>query len=174
VSAAFGALAAVLDDLAAVVVGLDTVEYADSGIAGLSGSVGSHVRHVLDHVRAFETGIASGLVDYEARVRDTALEQDGGLALAALGSARRRLGERSDAVRSRAVVVRTRLEAGLGTTEFTSTVGRELAFVLSHTIHHSAVIALLLHRIAPRPGLPARFGLAPGTPALVVAVRCAR
>jgi hypothetical protein len=156
VSAAFGALAAVLDDLAAVVVGLDTVEYADSGIAGLSGSVGSHVRHVLDHVRAFETGIASGLVDYEARVRDTALEQDGGLALAALGSARRRLGERSDAVRSRAAV------------------GRELAFVLSHTIHHSAVIALLLHRIAPRPGLPARFGLAPGTPALEVAVRCAR
>jgi hypothetical protein len=43
-----------------------------------------------------------------------------------------------------------------------STLGRELAFVLSHTIHHQALIALLL---AIR-GLhvPDRFGYAPSTP----------
>lgn len=173
-SAAFGALAAVLDDLAAVVAGLDPLEYGDSGVPGLSGSIGSHVRHVLDHVRALEGGLTTGLVDYEARRRDTAVEHHAGLAAGALESARGRFAERSEADLGNPVVVRTRLGPDGGPIDVASTAGRELAFVLSHTIHHSSTIALLLRSRSPRVPLPARFGLAPGTPALEVAVRCAR
>lgn len=45
-----------------------------------------------------------------------------------------------------------------------STLGRELAFVLSHTIHHQAMIALLLEGLG-RPVADERFGCAPSTPA---------
>jgi uncharacterized damage-inducible protein DinB len=43
-----------------------------------------------------------------------------------------------------------------------STVARELVFVLSHTIHHQAIIALLLASAGQ--STPERFGLAPSTP----------
>jgi hypothetical protein len=43
-----------------------------------------------------------------------------------------------------------------------STLGRELAFVMSHTIHHQALIAVLLAICGQ--GVPARFGYAPSTP----------
>ena len=43
-----------------------------------------------------------------------------------------------------------------------TTVARELAFVVSHTIHHSALVAVLLEHGSRR--VPARFGVAPTTP----------
>jgi uncharacterized damage-inducible protein DinB len=46
-----------------------------------------------------------------------------------------------------------------------SSVARELAFVISHTIHHNAQIALLAHRLGSR-RLPPGFGVAPSTPAM--------
>ena len=44
-----------------------------------------------------------------------------------------------------------------------STMARELAFVMSHTIHHQAIVALLLEQHGT--GIPSeRFGYAPSTP----------
>lgn len=44
-----------------------------------------------------------------------------------------------------------------------STLARELAFVMSHTIHHQAIVALLLEQQGG--GVPdERFGYAPSTP----------
>jgi len=42
-------------------------------------------------------------------------------------------------------------------------VARELAFVMNHTIHHQAIIALLLEFQGREP-LDDRFGYAPSTP----------
>jgi uncharacterized damage-inducible protein DinB len=44
-----------------------------------------------------------------------------------------------------------------------STLARELAFVLSHTIHHQAIVALLLEQQGVSAG-DDRFGYAPTTP----------
>jgi len=43
-----------------------------------------------------------------------------------------------------------------------STLGRELAFVNSHTIHHQALIAVLLELSGVQ--VPDHLGLAPSTP----------
>src|SRR5689334_14894740 len=45
-------LCALLDDVAAVVIGLDTETYVATPMAPLSGSIGQHVRHLVDHVAA--------------------------------------------------------------------------------------------------------------------------
>ena len=42
-----------------------------------------------------------------------------------------------------------------------STVGRELAYVLSHTIHHNAIIGSMVKALGGV--LPERFGYAPST-----------
>jgi len=166
------ALAAVLDDLAAVVDSLSDAQYADSAIPGVSGSVGGHVRHCLDHVRALERAIESGVVDYDARDRDTIVELDRTLAWSLLWSARRRAASVPDAALARPVVVRTRMHAGMAPVEVLSSLEREVSFVIAHTIHHCATIAVLAGVTPER--LPERFGIAPSTPAVAVRASCAR
>jgi len=168
---ATAALAAVLDDLAAVVDSLTDTQYADSAIPGVSGSVGGHVRHCLDHVRALERAIDSGVVDYDARERDTLVEIDRTLAWSLLLSARRRVVAVPVSVLARPVVVRTRMHASMAAAEVLSSLEREVSFVIAHTIHHCATIAVLAGVTPER--LPERFGLAPSTPDGVVRPACA-
>ena len=166
------ALAAVLDDLAAVVDSLSDAQYADSAIPGVSGSVGGHVRHCLDHVRALERAIETGLVDYDARERAGLVEVDRTLAWSLLLSARRRIGRIASHVLTRPVVVRTRMHAGMASVDVMSSLEREVSFVIAHTIHHCATIAVLA---GVRPdSLPEQFGIAPSTPTVAVRAVCAR
>jgi hypothetical protein len=53
-----------------------------------------------------------------------------------------------------------------------SSVCREVAFVISHTIHHNAIVAQLL--AGRELTLDARFGLAPATPVEAPVAVCAR
>ena len=168
---ATGALAAVLDDLAVVVESLTEAQFVDSAIPGVSGSVGGHVRHCLDHVRALERAIETGMVDYDARERNGLIEIDQTLAWSLLLSARRRVANVPASVLARPVVVRTRLHAGMSAVEVLSSLEREVSFVIAHTIHHCATIAVLAGVTPAR--LPERFGLAPSTPAEMVRTSCA-
>jgi uncharacterized damage-inducible protein DinB len=165
------ALATVLDDLAAVVDSLTDGQYADSAVPGVSGSVGGHVRHCLDHVRALERAIETGMVDYDSRQRDALIEIDRTLASSLLLSARRRSAMVPASVLARPVAVRTRLHAGTAPVEVLSSLGREVSFVIAHTIHHCATIAVLAGVTPER--LPERFGVAPSTPLATVRTACA-
>ena len=160
---AFHALADLLAETAVVIARLSRGQYADSAVAGVSGSIGGHVRHCLDHVRALESGLDRGLVDYDARRRDTVVERDRDRAVQLLTAAAARLGTIPDATLPRVVVVRSLLAADGPVVEAASSVSRELAFVISHTIHHHALIALLAERLGCG-CLAGRFGVAPSTP----------
>jgi uncharacterized damage-inducible protein DinB len=166
------ALALVLDDLAAVVDGMTDTQFADSGRRGVSGSVGGHVRHCLDHVRALELAIETGLVQYDARERETRVEHDRTLAWSLLLSARRRVASLPESVLARPVVVRTRLIAGSAPVDVLSSLEREVSFVIAHTVHHCATIAVLAG-LEPEQ-VPERFGVAPSTPVENVRPLCAR
>jgi uncharacterized damage-inducible protein DinB len=166
------ALAAVLADLAAVVDSLTERQYSDSAIPGVSGSVGGHVRHCLDHVRALERAIETGVVDYDARERHTLVEADRTLAWSLLLSARRRIAAIPASLLPRPVVVRTRMHTAMHPVEVLSSLEREVSFVIAHTIHHCATIAVLAGVTPER--LPDRFGIAPSTPEESVRVACAR
>jgi len=100
------ALAELLKDTARVVAQLAPEEYTDSDVPGISGSIGGHVRHCLDHVRALELGIDRGLVDYDARRRDVGIESEREVAVRSLLAAASRLHEVPREALSRMVVVR--------------------------------------------------------------------
>jgi uncharacterized damage-inducible protein DinB len=156
-------IAHLLNQLAGVIDALSDNEYRAERAREVSGSVGGHVRHCLDHVSALVDGLPTRCIGYDARVRGTAVESRRDAAvrearrlIAALASVR-------DEDTDLDVFVDARTHPGSGGRPVVrSTLGRELAFVASHTIHHFAIVALLLRDMGI--GVPARFGYAPSTP----------
>lgn len=156
-------LSGLLDDVASLVATMDTTAYATSSVPGVSGSIGKHVRHLLDHVGALLEAGGASVVDYDRRQRGGPVESDPAEALATLFRLQRALESLPGRQQDEYVRVRIQLDADGASMTSWSTLGRELAFVINHTIHHQALIALLV-ATADRLMLPSRFGMAPSTP----------
>lgn len=137
-------------------------QFADKGLFGQA-SAGAHLRHVLDAYRCFLAGIASGLVDYDARERDRRIETDRDFAAGAIAEVIDRLAHLPEPVLEQDLRIQVDTAAWeQGKDLWTrSTAARELQFLLSHTVHHYALIALILRGHGYDPG--AEFGVAPST-----------
>jgi hypothetical protein len=152
-----------LDELDSVLTEVPPDVYCARFASDVSGSIGEHVRHCLDHVSALLSADASATLSYERRQRGTAVETVPAQAVRQILQLKR--GIEMWATRSLDEPIRVTSmisPAGDAVTGW-STLARELAFVLSHTIHHQAIIGLLLtvhgHEV------PDRFGHSPSTPA---------
>lgn len=125
-------------------------------------SLGQHFRHALDHVAALVDGLESGRIDYDARRRDPAIEAQ---PEAAVAFARRlceslaELGARHP--ETTALVVRSSCRCDEIVGEGGSTFGRELQFLVSHTVHHFAIMGSICHRLGMETS--GDFGMAPST-----------
>jgi uncharacterized damage-inducible protein DinB len=125
--------------------------------------IGAHFRHVLDHYTAFFAGLALGRIDYDARAREAALESDPARATAAA----QRIIEQLERIAPGLAAQPVQVNTAVATVEHgrphwaDSTVGRELAFLMSHTVHHYALIAL--HARQRGVELGDDFGVAPST-----------
>jgi len=157
------ALEGALEDLAAVVAALSPEAYNARLLPNASGSIGEHVRHCLDHVSALVSADPSSCLSYDRRVRGTAVETNPAEALRCIQLLRIMVavGRWSSRLDEPICVMSTVAHSGDTVTSM-STLARELAFVLNHTIHHQAMIAVLasLHGC----GVPNGFGFAPSTP----------
>jgi hypothetical protein len=133
-----------------------------------AGPVGAHLRHVVEHYEALVIGLTRGVVDYDGRPRDRQLETKPMLARDRLLALRQVIGQWAPDMLDRPVQV---LGQGGITGDFdfcvTSSVGRELAFLASHAVHHFALLAEHLQRGGVP--VPAHFGKAPGTVANEIA-----
>ena len=159
-----GSVRGVLGQLADLLGGIGVEDYVRRPGATFGGSIGGHVRHCLDHVAALLDGLDGSVIDYEKRERGTAVEADPGAAAARVAELGRRLGAfagvtgLTDDTAVRVVVL---VAAGEEAVVVPSSVGRELAFVLSHTIHHHAMIGGMVQAMGG--AVPEGFGVAPGT-----------
>lgn len=140
---------------------LSDADYVTPGPGGLRGGVGPHLRHVLDHYELFLAGVDARAVDYDLRTRETLVERDRSAALERLERVVASLAGMSELDADRALMVR--VDSGEAAERFAgaSSVGRELQFLVSHTVHHYAVIAVLLRVRGFEPGRD--FGVAPST-----------
>ncbi|MCE7974089.1 MAG: hypothetical protein DYG92_07150 [Leptolyngbya sp. PLA1] len=124
------------------------------------GTIGAHVRHVLDHYAALFNGVESPPIAYDRRERRLAMERDRAAARAAVESLRARLCCPTLGADS-PVTIRVMTSGEGDEVELRSTFGRELAFATHHAIHHLA----MMRAIAAEFGviLEDTFGKAPST-----------
>ncbi len=121
-----------------------------------SSSIGQHIRHCVEHYEEFLSAAGDRReLDYEKRPRDLKVEIDPDEAVQRLG----RIRDSLDLIvtECREIIV---WDNGV-TAPASSSLSRELQFLLSHTIHHFALISV----IASIRGLcvPRDFGVAPST-----------
>jgi uncharacterized damage-inducible protein DinB len=133
--------------------------------AGFRGGVGGQFRHCIDFYQCLLNALEQGnAVDYANREREAGLETDREVAAARFEQIAERLAATDPGSLDRSLQVRSETPMP-GVPEWCgSTVYRELQFLVSHTVHHYALIVALLGRLGyelePR---FADFGVAPST-----------
>ena len=135
---------------------LDDLTYCRD--SSLSSSVGEQFRHDLDFVNTFLNGIDLGRIDYTRRERDPRVSLSREYAIGKYEFTKRKLEIIGRSRLSELISVRSEVADQMW---LMSSVAREMEFVLSHTIHHHALIAEKLER----QGIPLKgdMGVAPST-----------
>jgi hypothetical protein len=151
---------------------LDDVDYARPAPGRSSGGIGGHVRHCLDHVSALLSATRTGLCAYDRRHRGTAIETSRAAAVAAITDLTTELLHLDRDALDAVVYVETQIDPSGSMIITRSSVGREVAFIVSHTIHHNAIVGQMMQ--ARGLALTPRFGLAPATPLDRGIVTCAQ
>jgi uncharacterized damage-inducible protein DinB len=157
--------------LADVIESLTDEQYVQKPVGVIPSSIGGHVRHCLDHVEALLSAATSGDLNYEHRQRGTSMEFSRETALACIDQQEQRLKALADIPNSRRLRMTVRVTSSDPTIEVVTSLGRELSFVLSHTIHHSALISAMVAMLGG--SVPDRFGYAPSTIAYLERQQCA-
>lgn len=151
-----------LNELRRLVMTLPTAAYR-ARTANASGAIGEHVRHVLDHLSALVGASPTAVLSYDNRTRGTSVESDPSAAVSEMMRLDLALERWTDRSLDEPIAVAAVLDADGQSVTGWSTFARELAFVMNHTIHHQAIIALLLE-FQGHQALGDRFGYAPSTP----------
>jgi uncharacterized damage-inducible protein DinB len=154
-------LGLLLRQIAGVVRGLSDSQFVHKPVGVIQSSVGAHIRHCLDHVSALLASLNTGSLNYDERIRGTEIETSRFAAFVHIDRLIRDTGHITAEDLDRPVAVSVLLCSGVPAIEVQSTIGRELAFVINHTIHHNALLDAMVRTLGVRP--PQRFGYAPAT-----------
>jgi uncharacterized damage-inducible protein DinB len=158
VAAAIAANLVVLRQGAVLLATLGDERYAARQLLCFDASIGGHVRHIIEHYRGFLAGLVDGEIDYEKRARDPLVENDSAYARGLLDAIADELAALAPGLPNRGLQLCAETAPGTGTA--TSAL-RELEFLLSHTIHHYALVAVMARLQGCEPA--AGFGVAPST-----------
>ncbi len=147
-----------LEQAADLLAQLDDDLYSLPPIGLAKSGVGGHVRHCLDFYSSFLNGMNQGKIDYDSRSRDLETEQD---RLKAMSRIEGTISQLREVGGDQNLPLLVKLEGENSPGWCQSSIGRELQFLLSHTVHHYALIAMLLRIKGFDP--PPEFGIAPST-----------
>lgn len=118
------------------------------------------MRHCIEHYHSFLVGTKCGRVDYDDRKRDERLETITAEAITALN----RIASVFETLLESDPPVGLLVKMDCGGSEIEwqpSTLGRELQFLVSHTVHHFAMIGGICRALGVE--LEDDFGVAPST-----------
>ena len=140
---------------------LDDRSFIEAPVGLLQFGIATHFRHCLDVYDCFLRGIVSGLINYDARERELSCEFDR-LAMrrriARLIISLRELNGADVGAHCSVILEGKPGQEGLPSA---SSLGREIQFLLSHTVHHYALVAVILR--AQGREIPPEFGVAPSS-----------
>lgn len=165
-------LVLILRQLGTVIAKLSDPQYTQKPVGVVESSVGGHVRHCLDHVRSLLTAVELGDLTYDHRKRNTPVEVSRCCAQAEIDELVAELRALPADSIDRALSMSVLLSGDGEPIEVSTTIGRELAYALAHTIHHNALVAAMVKTLGG--WLPERFGYAPSTVKHLNTQPCAR
>ena len=140
---------------------IDDDVYVSTSPMSPRGSIGGHLRHILDFYQDFVAGIDSGYINYNLRQREALLERERRYAKQTISKTIAALQTLPGLVGEKPLLVSTE-ENGESTPVWcASSVLRELDFLQSQTVHHYSLVAMLLRLHEIDPGED--FGVAPST-----------
>lgn len=154
-------IVAVFEQLADLLLHTTDAEYVQAPVGVVTSSLGGHYRHNLDHLESLLASIETGVLNYDHRERGTSVETSRLVALQSIRRLQRNVLNLTEDDLLQPLRLAAMIDAHAPPMHLETTVARELAFVLSHTIHHNAIIGVMAKTLGIN--LPARFGYAPAT-----------
>jgi len=148
----------ILDQLHFVLSELTNEQYVQPVGVLSNSSIGQHNRHILEFFIELNKGYECGIIDYDRRIRNRAIEADKEFALEKIQEIEDGL-EKPD----RDLILQTEQNNGEGYAfpVFTNYI-RELVYNLEHAVHHMALIRIGVNAIADVT-IPEEFGVAAST-----------
>ena len=142
--------------------GMSEQQYAQIIAAPFDASIGQHYRHVVEHFQCLVLGTALSEVNYDARPRNRRIETDKEFAAKVTRDLIRDLDSWDESTLGRICTAVSSVDyESESPSSISSSLARELAYCIGHTIHHYAIIRLACGQIGVI--VPARFGYAPST-----------
>jgi len=126
--------------------------------------IGRHFRHIIEHYFSLIESNYEGIIDYDARERNLRLEIDREFMIGSLKKTILSLNVLINDTEKLENKIQVRSNEGIGEENSPlseSTIRRELQFLISHTVHHYALIGLILETLGFKPD--ESFGVAPST-----------
>ncbi|HKM68174.1 MAG TPA: hypothetical protein VJX70_13480 [Candidatus Acidoferrum sp.] len=137
-------------------------KYSQKARAPFDASIGGHYRHVLEHFQCLIEGLPAGEVNYDARRRNSRIENEVIFATIFTCDILRALKKWTDAtLERRCKTVSSVAYHSDSAAAIDSNIGRELAYCIGHAIHHYAIIRLICNEVDVE--VPKDFGYAPST-----------
>ena len=128
----------------------------------LKSGIGRHTRHVIDHYLAYIKGLGNGIIDYNKRDRESALETDLDLGCGKIKYLIHWFSNTEDLEQDRKIEIESEISCqDTVNVRIPSNLAREMHYVTYHGLHHMAY-CLILAEIEGIP-LDPELGLAPGT-----------
>lgn len=151
-------LRSTLTQLQQVLSGLSNEEYGRSLSILSNASLGQHVRHIIEFFQTLHNDYESGIINYDKRKRNKALETNKELATRELSVMLGSLFK----VDKEILLVGSYSYEGSGESAVKSTYYRELVYTLEHAVHHMALLKIGIHN-STNLSVPSEFGVAAAT-----------
>ncbi len=136
--------------------GIEDRAYTKIDAPMFTSSIGAQLRHCLDFYQSFLSGIRSGKIDYDNRERDKVTENSRARAIERIEKTSEWLWKLSST--DEQIELWVKQDSPYWSV---SSVRRELQFLLSHLVHHQALIAVMLRVQGVVPA--EELGVAPAT-----------
>jgi hypothetical protein len=146
-----------LDQIQFVLEGLSNDQYTQKISVLSKSTIGQHTRHILEFFIELYMGYETGVVDYDKRIRNHAIESDKFFAINIISEIITGL-EKPD----RGLLLNSVYGNEDDIIQVATNYYRELVYNLEHTVHHMALIRIGVEAISPL-AIPAGFGVAAST-----------
>lgn len=134
------------------------VEQYSKPLPVLSGnSVGKHIRHIIEFYQCLLNGLSCGCIDYDKRERNLLLETDTNYTQEAI----KRITNYIEIIQDNSLLLNASYGDAISTVN--TSIFRELAYNIEHTIHHLAIIKIGIKTHFTAIQLPENIGVAHST-----------